>query len=80
MGCSEAPSADGTHAGVSVVTAGATRSTRLLGDTQPGRDLFAGPSVAGVTVPAAAGSFTFIKADRTGYSPGYDVRDANGIE
>ena len=45
-----------------------------------GRDLFAGPSVAGVTVPTAAGSFTFIKADRTGYSPGYDVRDANGVE
>jgi len=44
------------------------------------RDLFAGPSVAGVTVPGAGASFTFVKADRTGYSPGYDVRDANGVE
>jgi hypothetical protein len=44
------------------------------------RDLFAGPSVAGVTMPDAATSFTFLKADRSGYSPGYDVRDASGIE
>jgi hypothetical protein len=44
------------------------------------RDLFAGPSVAGVAVPGAGASFTFLKADRTGYSPGYDVRDASGVE
>ena len=44
------------------------------------RDLFAGPTVAGVTPPGADASFTFVKADRTGYSPGYDVRDANGVE
>ncbi len=44
------------------------------------RDLFAGPSVPGVTAPVAATSFTFVKADRTGYSPGYDVRDAGGVE
>src|SRR5688500_2975610 len=31
------------------------------------RNLFAGPSVAGVTVPEATTSFTFVKADRTGY-------------
>ena len=44
------------------------------------RDLFAGPVVAAVTVPDAATAFTFVKADRTGYSPGYDVRDASGVE
>ena len=44
------------------------------------RDLFAGPVVAAVTVPDAATAFTFLKADRTGYSPGYDVRDASGVE
>jgi hypothetical protein len=42
------------------------------------RDLFAGhaPSVA----PPSGASFTFMKADDSGYSPGYDVRDANGVE
>ncbi len=44
------------------------------------RDLFAGPVVTAVTAPDAAAAFTFEKADRTGYSPGYDVRDANGVE
>jgi hypothetical protein len=44
------------------------------------RDLFAGPTVAGVTIPAAGASYTFVKADRTGYSPGYDVRDAAGVD
>jgi hypothetical protein len=44
------------------------------------RDLFAGPSIAAVTVPGAATAFTFVKADRTGYSPGYDVRDAAGVD
>ena len=43
------------------------------------RDLFAGPT-ASVAAPDATTQFTFVKADRTGYSPGYDVRDANGIE
>ena len=44
------------------------------------RDLFAGPSLTGITVPTAGASFTFVKADRTGYSPGYDVRDAAGVD
>ena len=42
------------------------------------RDLLTGPA-AGAPSPAAA-RFTFIKADRTGHSPGYDVRDQNGVE
>src|SRR5262245_23823420 len=42
------------------------------------RDLLTGPTAnAPRPVPA---QFTFIKADRTGHSPGYDVRDQNGIE
>jgi hypothetical protein len=43
------------------------------------RDLFAGP-VSSVAPPSPSTQFTFVKADRTGYSPGYDVRDANGLE
>ena len=42
------------------------------------RDLLAGPS-AGVSKPTAA-RFTFLKADRSGHSPGYDLRDQDGIE
>ena len=42
------------------------------------RDLLIGPT-AGVPRPDPA-RFTFIKADSAGYSPGYDVRDQNGIE
>ena len=44
------------------------------------RDLFAGPVVPAVTMPEPSTAFTFVKADRTGYSPGYDLRDANGVE
>ncbi len=43
------------------------------------RDLFAGPA-QGTSRPHATQPFTFIKADRTGYSPGYDLRDAQGLE
>ena len=42
------------------------------------RDLRKGPP-ATVSLPAPA-SFTFVKADRTGFSPGYDLRDASGVE
>jgi hypothetical protein len=42
------------------------------------RDLFAGPTW-GILPPDAATPLEFIKADNTGYSPGYDLRDANGV-
>src|SRR6186997_885666 len=42
------------------------------------RDLLIGPA-AGAPKPAAV-RFTFVKADRTGHSPGYELRDQNGIE
>ena len=42
------------------------------------RDLFAGPT-AGSPEPDANVPFTFVEADRTGYSRGYDVRDASGM-
>jgi hypothetical protein len=42
------------------------------------RDLKRGPTF-GPNAPEANGSFTFIKIDTTGRSPGYDVRDANGV-
>ena len=42
------------------------------------RDLLVGPS-AGVPKPTAA-RFTFLKADPSGYSPGYNLRDQDGIE
>lgn len=42
------------------------------------RDLFAGPA-ANVPAPDADTAFTFVKADRTGYSRGYDVRDGRGM-
>jgi hypothetical protein len=41
------------------------------------RDLRAGPSGTPLPAPAA---FTFVEADRSGFSPGYDVRDSNGVE
>src|SRR5687768_14210733 len=41
------------------------------------RDLLAGP--LGDMAPAAGSAFTFVKADTTGFSPGYDVRDASGM-
>lgn len=43
------------------------------------RDLFAGPP-SPIPPPAATTTFTFVKADTSGYSPGYDVRDTEGIE
>ena len=43
------------------------------------RDLFTGPP-SSAAVPTPTTAFTFVKADTSGYSPGYDVRDANGIE
>ena len=42
------------------------------------RDLFHGPGGASLTPRAA--TFAFVAADRTGYSRGFDVRDADGIE
>ena len=41
------------------------------------RDLARGPAV---DAPRPSTIFTFVKADRTGHSPGYDVRDQNGID
>jgi hypothetical protein len=42
------------------------------------RDLRAGPpSPVALPEPPA---FTFVKADESGFSPGYDVRDDNGVE
>jgi hypothetical protein len=42
------------------------------------RDLKRGPSF-GPGAPQADGTFTFVKLDTTGRSPGYDVRDGNGV-
>ncbi len=41
------------------------------------RDLFAGPGPSGLA-PQPNVPFTFVAADRGGYSPGYDVRDVSG--
>ena len=41
------------------------------------RDLRLGPAA---NTPKPESSFTFVKADRSGYSPGYDVRDRHGVE
>ena len=43
------------------------------------RDLFHGPGGAEL-MPSESATFTFVAADRSGYSAGYDVRDANGME
>ena len=43
------------------------------------RDLFAGPGGEETPIPDGKTPFTFVKADRTGFSPGYDLRDANGV-
>jgi hypothetical protein len=43
------------------------------------RELFYGPGGAEL-MPGGSETFTFIAADRSGYSAGYDVRDANGLE
>jgi hypothetical protein len=45
----------------------------------PHRDLFHGPGSAEL-MPRPSSSFTFVAADNRGYSPGYDVRDARGME
>jgi hypothetical protein len=42
------------------------------------RDLLAGPA-SGVSAPDAATPLVFVKADTTGFSPGYDLRDSNGM-
>jgi hypothetical protein len=42
------------------------------------RDLFRGPAM-GPGAPDATTTFTFVKEDTSGRSPGYDVRDANGV-
>jgi hypothetical protein len=43
------------------------------------RDVLHGPG--GVELrPHESATFTFVAADRSGYSAGYDVRDANGLE
>jgi hypothetical protein len=42
------------------------------------RDLLAGPG-GHTRVPPAGVPFTFVAADRGGYSPGYEVRDVNGL-
>jgi hypothetical protein len=43
------------------------------------RDLFYGPGGAEL-MPRGSQTFAFVAADRSGYSAGYDVRDANGLE
>ena len=43
------------------------------------RDLFRGPPI-GPPPPAANDRFAFVARDTSGRSPGYDVRDANGVE
>ena len=43
------------------------------------RDLFAGVQ-EGTSPPAPTTPFEFIEADSSGFSPGYDVRDASGVE
>ena len=42
------------------------------------RDLFAGPMV-GPAAPDTSTPLTFVEVDRTGYSPGYELRDGNGV-
>jgi hypothetical protein len=42
------------------------------------RDLFRGPP-GGPPPPDPATRFRFVKRDKGGHSPGYDVRDANGV-
>ena len=42
------------------------------------RDLFAGPA-GGPGAPGMSAPFVFVEADRGGFSPGYEVRDASGV-
>jgi hypothetical protein len=44
------------------------------------RDLFAGPPAAGTSPPDAATPLVFLEADTSGFSPGYDLRDPNGVK
>ena len=44
-----------------------------------GRDLFHGPGGRAL-MPDSKVPFTFVAEDQSGYSPGYDVRDAQGVE
>jgi hypothetical protein len=43
------------------------------------RDVFHGPGGAAL-LPKPGTTFTFVATDTTGYSPGFDVRDAAGLE
>jgi hypothetical protein len=43
------------------------------------RDLFNGPAAEGIRPPDAATPLVFLEADNGGFSPGYDVRDPNGV-
>jgi hypothetical protein len=43
------------------------------------RDLFAGPGGA-ASAPDPATRYTFLGSDRSGYSRGYELRDARGVE
>ena len=43
------------------------------------RDLYYGPGGERL-MPDSSAPFAFIRADASGYSPGYDVRDADGLE
>jgi hypothetical protein len=45
----------------------------------PTRDLLQGPGGAALA-PDSAGSFELVAIDKSGYSAGYDVRDASGVE
>ena len=47
-------------------------------DDLESRDLLIGP--AGVIPKPQPARFVFLKADRAGFSPGYDLRDQNGME
>ena len=42
------------------------------------RDLLLGPAT-GAPKPDTSAPFMFVEADRTGFSPGYEVRDRNGV-
>jgi len=61
--------------------AGPVDVSRLWEDpaTAGERDLFHGPGGAEL-VPDPAMPFTFLQADNTGYSPGYDVKGPDGME
>ena len=74
----------GACAGGSVVTttpvSGATDISYLWQEPTDleTRDLLVGPGGTGPRPDSAV--FTLVKADMSGHSPGYDVRDQNGVE